>query len=144
MSAPQYPRHKMYGSTVYRSWASMLQRCTNVKSPHYKEYGGRGIKVCEKWVLFSNFYSDMGDRPEGYTLNRIDNDGNYEPSNCEWATRKQQASNRRSSRLFTRNGVTKSLKQWSEIQDLNYKLVWQRIYRNNWSVEQALSIEQEG
>ena len=88
-------QHRMYGTPTYRSWASMIQRCTNEKRHNYAYYGGRGITVCVRWRDFDAFLADMGERPDGTTLDRIDNEGNYEPGNCEWATPKQQSNNRR-------------------------------------------------
>jgi len=84
-------------SRTYRSWKKMRDRCTNVRHRHYSYYGGRGINVCERWLhSFANFLADMGERPLGTTLDRRENDGNYEPGNCRWATWSQQMRNRRS------------------------------------------------
>lgn len=89
---------EMRASPAYQSWRSMMTRCFNQNYDRYSDYGGRGITVCERWQTFANFLEDMGERPEGHTLDRINNDGNYEPQNCQWATLSEQARNRRKAR----------------------------------------------
>lgn len=88
-------------SGTYRSWQCMLQRCENQNSPKYSDYGGRGITVCERWHKFAHFLADMSDCPQGLSIERINNDGNYEPGNCKWATRREQQQNRRNTSALT-------------------------------------------
>lgn len=90
---PHY-QHGMSGTKTYRCWYNMIQRCQNPKSDSYRKYGAKGISVCDRWLSFENFYSDMGDQPAGETLDRIDSAVGYEPSNCRWATYKTQNRNR--------------------------------------------------
>lgn len=94
-------KHGMHNHPLYKVWSSMLNRCSREGASFYHQYGGRGIKVCERWKLFENFYKDMGDRPKGMTIDRINNDGNYELSNCRWVTHKENCQNRSNSRAKT-------------------------------------------
>ena len=105
---------RVYPKT-YKSWKDMRSRCNNAKNKEYANYGGRGITVCDRWSDFDCFFSDMGAAPEGLTIDRIDVNGNYEPTNCRWATVEQQANNKRSSVLITHNGQTKTLTQWAKL-----------------------------
>lgn len=92
----------------------MLWRCKQTSGHFYRFYGSSGITVCERWAKYDNFVTDMGEKPAGLTLERIDNNGNYEPENCRWATMKEQSMNRRNTRYITIDGVTKTVAQWIE------------------------------
>jgi hypothetical protein len=124
-------------SATYYSWASMINRCTNPRNKSFPRYGGRGIIVCERWFDFRNFLADMGEKPNGrLSLDRIDNNGNYERDNCRWATRKEQARNTRRNR--TLNGQTKSITEWAEIYKLPRWIIYDRL-RLKWSIEKVLT-----
>lgn len=107
-------KHGMYGTPTYSVWQGMLARCDKPSHKSYKDYGGKGITVCSRWRSFEPFLEDMGIRPSGLTIDRIDGSGNYEPGNCRWATAKTQANNRHNNRLNTYQGETKTTTQWAE------------------------------
>ena len=126
---------------AYTTWNGMLQRCCNPNNPRWSSYGGRGIAVCEEWQhSFEAFLEDMGERPAGHSLHRIDNDGPYCKENCAWATDTQQARYRGNNRLLSYQNETKTLAQWSEDLHIPYFTLHARL-RRGWSAEQALSVE---
>jgi hypothetical protein len=123
---------KRYKATPeYSSWKSMRDRCLSGKHKAYERYAGRGITICDEWVNdFERFAADMGPRPVGCTLERLDNSKGYEPGNCAWRTRKEQQNNTRSNRYLTRGEVTKTMKQWCEELGLNYGKLRARAQKN--------------
>lgn len=106
--------HGKRRSRIYSIWCGIKDRCLNKKSARYSSYGGRGITVCERWMTFENFYEDMGDAPNGMSVDRINNDLGYSPENCKWSTPKEQANNTRRNVKITVNGETKNACQWME------------------------------
>lgn len=131
-------RHGMEGTLTYNTWSAVKQRCHNPESNLYKNYGGRGIKMFQEWYNdFSTFYKDMGEKPIGFSLDRIDPNGNYEPGNCRWASSKQQARNKRNTVYLSYKGERKPLAELAEIHGIKRKIVEWRL-KNGWSVEDAL------
>lgn len=110
--------HGYSKTKTYAAWFSLKNRCLNPRYIAWKNYGGRGITVCERWLAYENFLADMGEAPEGLSLDRIDNNGDYEPGNCRWATQTEQVNNRRNNRFVMLNGVemplTKAIKHLTE------------------------------
>lgn len=121
-------KHGMYQSKTYKAWNGMMMRCTNKNTQFYKDYGGRGITVCERWKNFMNFRDDMGLAPEGLSLDRVDNDKGYSPENCRWTTRTIQMRNRRISLLVTCDGETKSLGEWAREKGFNFITLRSRYF----------------
>lgn len=116
-------------TTTHAAWCAMLARCRNPRHRFWSDYGGRGITVCERWRKFENFLADMGECPAGLTLDRIENNGNYEPNNCKWATRTEQQNNRRNTRYLTIDGVTKPLMEWARGAGIKDDTLRRRIVR---------------
>ena len=125
-------------SPTYKVWAGMKKRCSTPSMTAYKYYGGRGICVCESWQKFDNFLADMGEKPEGMSLDRIDQDGNYEPLNCRWASKETQMRNRRNAVVITAFGETMTLPEWVEKTGFSYMTLYTRL-QNGASPEDALS-----
>jgi hypothetical protein len=124
---------------LYKVWAGILRRCDNPNEKNWERYGGRGIKVCDRWRDYINFKADMGATyARGLSIERNDNDGHYEPGNCRWATRKEQARNRRSSFLVDFAGSRRPLIEWTEYFRLSFSTVYQRIKVLGWPVDEAL------
>ena len=123
---------------AHKSWHAMWHRCIKPGAVGYADYGGRGITVCDRWKSFENFFADMGERPEGTTLDRIDVNGNYEPKNCRWATDLQQNNNRTNSRVLTLDGKSMSVSEWSRELGVPRIRLANRV-RRGWPVEQILN-----
>lgn len=130
--------HGHTGTPTYKSWLCMRSRCEQVNHIEYHRYGGRGIKVCERWAIFANFLADMGERPKGHSIDRIDVNGDYCPDNCRWADNWTQGRNRRSNRILTIGGVSMTMVEWSEQPGAeNYKNIHQRL-KAGWTHKEAV------
>jgi hypothetical protein len=124
---------------VYSLYKAMVSRCHNPKDPAFKYYGARGITVCDQWRHNPHqFINDMGERPPGFTLERINNDGPYSPENCEWRTREQQANNKRSNVWITFEGETLTISQWGRKLNFPDNLLGKRLLTLGWSIQKAL------
>ena len=133
-------KHGGRRTRLYTIWKGMRERCNTPSCSTYKRYGAKGIKVCPEWDDFENFkeWSLSNGYKDGLTIDRIDGKGNYEPSNCRWATYKEQANNVKTNRLITYDGKTKTMTQWAETFGIKPATLWARLNRG-WSIEQALS-----
>ena len=135
------PKHNICYSRQYAIYKKIIRRCYNPDDPAYKNYGGRGIDVCKEWrddvVNFYNWSIENG-YSDNLSIDRIDNNKGYSPNNCRWADAKEQSNNRRSCRLYTINGIEKTLAQWCECYNMEYKTVYARLSRN-WNIEEALT-----
>ena len=132
-------QHGMSHTPMHNRWWSMIQRCTDKNCKAYPAYGGRGITVCERWMDFNNFLEDVGFPPsENMSLDRIDNNGNYDPGNVKWSTKSEQANNRRSNRMITCDGKTKTVAEWSRISGIPVSAIFDRISRG-WEPARAVT-----
>jgi len=133
--------HGMTDHPTHYVWVAMLQRCENPSDKAYKNYGGRGITVCAEWHNAEKFinWALASGWEKGLSIDRIDNDGNYEPSNCRWATRKEQQRNRRNNRLIVFNGKTQCLADWAEEVGMDFATLWHRLYHFHWPIERAFT-----
>jgi len=131
-------KHDSCDTPTYKSWSAMHYRCSP-KHDQAADYHGRGIRVCERWFDYDNFFADMGVRPDGCTIDRIDNDGNYEPSNCQWSTRLQQAQNQRTNHKVTVDGVSRTLSAWSRVYGVHAATIHYRLKRG-WTPDNAVKL----
>ncbi len=131
-------RHGKTNTPEYHCWAQMLARCANKKNPYYYNYGGRGIVVCDRWRDFKNFLEDMGERPPGTSLDRIDNNSGYRKDNCRWADKQTQDNNKRSNHLLTVGCCTLTIAQWAKELSISKNTMLARV-RSGWSPEKVIS-----
>jgi hypothetical protein len=128
----------MSSTSSFRAWNAMMNRCYRPAQAHYGRYGGRGIRVCDRWHSFENFIEDMGLTPIGFQLDRINNAGDYEPGNCRWVTPLMNSNNRRDNVRIEYGGTTMTLAEWARVKKLTYHTLFLRLKRG-WSIERALT-----
>ena len=132
-------KHGKSYTKIHKIWREMLNRCFNKNCKDYPNYGERGIKVCDEWLEFINFYKDMGDKPDRLSLDRINNNLGYYKENCKWSTQKEQCRNKRTNRFITYKGETKTLIEWAEKYNLTFNTIYGRVYIYKWSLEKAFN-----
>lgn len=142
-------RHGATGTKLHNIWRSMRARCYNPNNKGYKNYGGRGIVVCDEWresfvpfrewAINSGYTEEHDGRNKKFTIERINVNGNYEPSNCRWATAKEQANNKSCNHIFEYNGEAHTLAEWSDIRNIPYHTLYKRLVKDGWSAEKALT-----
>jgi len=131
--------HGMHNTSTYHVWENMKQRCLNSKHPSFLRYGARGINICDEWLAFENFYRDMGEKPENFTLERKNNNDGYRKSNCVWATRAEQSDNLSTCRKIEYNGKTQSIGAWAREYQLSHGVLWNRLMSLGWEMKRALN-----
>lgn len=131
--------HGMSDTREFKNWLLMIDRCTNKNNKRWNRYGGRGIKVCARWLDFSLFYADMGNKPKGLTIERINNDGNYEPGNCRWATPTEQQRNKRSNRILEAFGRKQILAEWERELGMSASLLHYHLRSGIKTLEQIIT-----
>lgn len=136
-----YPSTEKFTSRLYGIWRDMRYRCNSPRAFNYRNYGGRGIKICDEWSIYSNFeaWSNSNGYSKDLSIDSVDNDGDYSPQNCRWATPRQQSRNRRNTQYLTVHGIEKPLSEWAEIYGINYSALKERIYKHGWDIERALT-----
>jgi len=132
VTSKQFKTHGYTKTPTYGTWQAMRKRCTNPRDTYFNYYGGRGITVCDSWNTFANFLEDMGERPKGMTIDRINTNGNYCKDNCKWSTSEEQANNKSNNHNITIDNQTKTLTEWSRIYNIDPKITWKRMNRG-WS-----------
>lgn len=125
-------------SPTWKTWYEMIRRCRSKTRKCYKHYGGRGIKVCDRWKDYGNFKDDMGEKPIGMTLGRIDNNGDYEPTNCRWETIDEQSNNKRTSRFLEIDGERRTISQWARAYGLDPQVAFSRL-QQGWDTMRAVT-----